>query len=239
MRLYYLLMPKIKYDKIKYDKRDKKLNFIVAIIFSILAVMDCCILACEAVIGQFSDEMAVAFICAIWPLSMLAIGLWAAYLDGVLYLKRLKRFGYVVPEDKRDFNKALEQLPKAENAIENKPVKNYGSIALTVLAGVIVIGLLIYDVCFFYRYSSLGNDIWFFEAGLIFCTFIWMLMGVCYGRQISDRRYKYDVEIDSNRKNRKNLIDGLVEIAFLLMFTLLSANMAIQAAQYAVNARKG
>ncbi|MDE6624759.1 MAG: hypothetical protein K2K56_00155 [Lachnospiraceae bacterium] len=232
-------MTKPKYDKIKYDKMDKKRNFIAAILFSILAVMNWCVLNCEAVMQLFPVEIEVVFLCAVWPLGLLTVGLWMAYLDGVLYLKRLKRFGYVVPEDKNAFDKALAQLPREENATGSKPVKNYDSIALTVLTGAIVIGLLVYDICFLYQYSGVGNDIWFFEGLLILGTLIWLFLGISYARQISNRRYKYDVEIDYSRKNRRNLIDGIVEIIVLLVFTFPSIAVINNVVQYMIKAREG
>lgn len=232
-------MTKSKYNKIKYDKMDKKRNFIAAILFSILAVMNWCVLNCEEVMQLFPVEIEVVFLCAVWPLGLLTVGLWMAYLDGILYLKRLKRFGYVVPEDKNVFNKALEQLPREENATDSKPVKNYGSIVLTVLTGVIVTGLLVYDIYFLYRYSSVGNDIWFFEGLLILGTLIWLFLGISYACQISNRRYKYDVEIDDSRKNRRNLIDGFIEIIVLLVFTFPSIAVINNVVQYMIKAREG
>lgn len=86
-------MSKSKYNKIKYDKMDKKRNVIAAILFSILAVMNWCVLNYDAVMQLFPVEIGVVFICAVWPLGLLTVGLWVAYLDGILYLKRLKRFG--------------------------------------------------------------------------------------------------------------------------------------------------
>ncbi|MDE6434589.1 MAG: hypothetical protein K2L07_10210 [Lachnospiraceae bacterium] len=232
-------MTKPKYDKIKYDKMDKKRNFIAAIIFLILAVVNWCILNCDAVIGQLPSAIAVVFICAAFPLGILAMGLWVTYLDGVLYLRRLKRFGYIVPEDKNAFNKNLEQLPREKNAAGGKPVKNYESIVLTVIVSAIVMGLFFYDVYFFDSYCSVGNDIWFFEGLLILGTLIWLILGISYARQISNRRYKYDVEIDYSRKNRRNLIDGLIEIIVLLVFTFPSIAVINNVVQYMIKAREG
>lgn len=226
--------------KIKYDKKDKSLYRKTAVIFSILTVVDGCLLwKGEDILWYFPDVVAVVFVCAIWPLGMLAAGLWVGFVDAVLYLKRLWKFGYEIPENKRAFNEDLEQLPRAENTVRNAHMKNYDSIVLTVLTGIIVTALLIYDVCFLYRYSDVGKDILFFEGMLLFGTCIWMFMGIFYARQISDQRYKYDVEIDDDRKNRKNLTGGLVEITLLLAFTFLAIKVINGTVQYMIKARAG
>lgn len=225
--------------KIKYDKKDKILYIRAAVVFSILAVLDGCVLSFYDIMQYVPVEVGVIFVCAIWPFCILAIGLWAGYIDTVLYLKRLQKYGYEVPEDKKIFDKALEKLPMMENTVKSLPCKNCDSIVLTVLTGIIVVGLMIYDVYFLYRYSSVGKDIWFFEGVLILGTFIWLFLGISYARQISNRKYKYDVEIDYNRKNRRNLIDGIVEIIVLLVFTFPSVEVINNAVQYMIKAREG
>lgn len=66
-----------------------------------------------------------------------------------------------------------------------------------------------------------------------------MFLGIFYVRQISDQRYKYDVEIDNSRRNRTNLTDGFVEIALLLVLTLLAVKAIDEAVQYMIKARAG
>lgn len=209
-------------------------------IFSILTVMDWCLLLNgEDILWHFPIEAEVVFLCAIGPLCILAVGLWVGYLDAVFYLKRLWKFGYEILEDKRNYNKDLEKLPQRKNAVGNLSYKNYGSMVLAILTGMIVSGLFLYDICFLYRYSGFGKDIWFFEAILLLGTLVWLFMGISYARQISDRKYKYDVEIDSSRKNRKNLIDGIVEIIVLLLLTLPFIEIVNNGIQYMIRAREG
>lgn len=226
--------------KIKYDKKDKRLYRKTAVIFSILAVADWCLLLNgEDILWHFPIEAEVVFLCAIGPLCILVVGLWVGYLDAVFYLKRLWKFGYEIPEDKRNYNKDLEKLPQRENTVGNLSYKNYDSMVLSILTGFIVIALFLYDIQFLYRYSSFGKDIWFFEGLLILGTFVWLFMGIFYVRQISNQKYKYDVEIDSSRKNRKNLIDGIVEIMVLLLLTFPFIEMINNAVQYMMRAREG
>ncbi len=225
--------------KIKYDKKDKKLYLNMAAVFSILTIIDWGMLNCEDVMQRVPVEAEVIFLCAIWILCILAFGLWVGYLDAVFYLKRLQRYGYEVPENKRNYNKDLQKLPKAENVVGNMSYKNYDSRILTILTGMIVAGLFLYDIYFLYRYSGFGKDIWFFEGILILGTLVWLFMGISYARQISDRKYKYDVEIDFTRKNRKNLIDGIVEIIVLLLLTFPFIEVVNNGVQYMMRAREG
>lgn len=226
--------------KIKYDKKDKCLYRKTAVIFSVLAAVNWCFLMKgEDILRCFPVEVEVVFLCSIWPLGMLAVGLWVGYMEAVLYLKRLWKFGYEIPEDKRTFNKDLEQLPRLEHTVIDGRIKSYDSIFLTVLTGIIVIALLIYDICFLYQYSSVGKVILFFEGILFSGTCIWVFLGIFYVRQISDQRYKYDVEIDNSRRNRTNLTDGFVEIALLLVLTLLAVKAIDEAVQYMIKARAG
>ncbi|MCM1158205.1 MAG: hypothetical protein NC300_05395 [Bacteroidales bacterium] len=225
--------------KIKYDKKDKKRYGKAAVVFSALTAADCLILYREGIMQYIPDEMAAVFICAVFPLGMLAAGLWVGYTDAVFYLKRLRKYGYEVPVDKRDFQRDLEKLPGTGNGLKDASAKNHGSIALTAITGMIVIALIIYDAYFLYQYSRLGETIWLFAGALAFATLIWLCHGLFYACQISNRKYKDDVEIDYCRKNRRNLIDGLVEIAVLAVFTFSFLAIINNAAQYMLKAREG
>lgn len=226
-------------EKIKYDKKDKKLYIKMAVVFSMLAVMDLGILNCPDVMWHFPVEWEVVFVCEILPFFILAVRFWLGYINTVLYLKRLQKYGYEVPEDKRKFNQDLEKLPVMENAVKSLPRRNYDSIVLTVLTIMIVVGLLIYDIWFLFRYTGFGKDIWVFEGILMLGTVIWLLLGIFYAGQISNRKYKYDVEIDYSRKNRTNLINGIAQILILLMLTFPTIEAVNNAIRYMIRAREG
>ncbi len=71
-------------------------------------------------------------------------------------------------------------------------------------------------------YSFVGTDIRFFEGILCSGTLLWLLYMVSFAMQISSKKYKNDVEIDADRKDRKSLISGLANISGLLALTIFA-----------------
>lgn len=138
----------------------------------------------------------------------------------MFYLQRLKKYGYEIPQDKQVYHENLKLLPKMENTGQTPPGISYGSIVLAVVTGMVAAGLIAYDIWFWGQYSFVGTDIRLFEGILCSGTLLWLLYIVSYAMQISSKKYKNDVEIDANRKNRKSLISGLTNIAGWLALTI-------------------
>ncbi len=223
--------------RIKYDTRDKKAYAIIAMIASILTVLDIGCLSYEHLSEQFSATTGAILLCAVYPLGILAIASFMLYLDAVLYLKRLKQYGYEEPYDKKMFHKNLEELPRTKSWEDKngKSCKNHDSMLLAGMAAIIVICLFIYDIWFWYHYFIAGGNFIILGLLLFLPTVIWLILGIFYARQMSDRKYKDDVEIDRMRKNRQTLMGGLITVLLLFVITLIYMDMIKSMMQYMIN----
>lgn len=171
---------------------------------------------------HISPVLEAVILLGFWPDCILTIGLWTKYLDAVFYLRRLKKYGYEIPRDKQVYHQNLKLLPQMENTGQTPSGINYGSIVLTVVTGMVAAGLIAYDIWFWVQYSFVGTDIRLFEGILCSGTLLWLLYMVSYAMQISSKKYKNDVEIDADRKDRKSLISGLANISGLLALTIFT-----------------
>ena len=166
-------------DIIKYDIKDKKLYFISSVVSTAVFVIWIFLLWFgTGVLARIRIPYTLEFIIWVgfWPDCILTIVLWMKFLDVVFYLRRLKRAGYEIPKDKRVYYQNLKLLPRMENAGHVSPGNNYGSIILTVVAGMIVAGLTAYDIWFFVQYSFVGMDaMWLCEGILCSATFFWLI----------------------------------------------------------------
>ena len=89
---------------IKYDNKTVKLINILSKVAAIIFLV-----ACYLAETVWPEAGAIAL-----PAGFVLIILCAHHWCGKQYLKRLHRFGYVVPEKSKDYDDLLERLPKAD-----------------------------------------------------------------------------------------------------------------------------
>ena len=122
---------------IKYDLRDKKENLIVAIVCSIVAVCSVGIIAFGNLLnwsGTYID-LVVLMACGCLGIGFFGAFLsWTQYACCVFYIKRLERYGYEVPQRKKDYGTKLGNLPRSEGIAPVQSEWSRQSIALTIMA---------------------------------------------------------------------------------------------------------
>ncbi len=200
-------------QKIKYDVKDKKIYFRLAIIVLILFIADIVVLN-VADLGRMSTELEVFLVILSMVLGPLDFALWVRYAEVVGYLHRLSKYGYELPYNKKDYGDNQEQLIHSVDNMKQLSDKNIGSIILTICSGGTLIGLIIYYYSKTWQYSSVV-----FGGVLPIIIIMWLILAIYYARQISNREYKDDVQIDALRKDRTPIINGIVTIMLLLFIT--------------------
>lgn len=202
--------------KIKFDKKDLKIYRIIWIITGIITVL---IGIPTLLYGgkpvketPASLDGLIAIVVLLCPfLAIFWIGITWKLLEIAGYLKRLKRYGYVVPDSKKLYENNLENLtPNQELCREQGMQKSKVSIVLTAIAGIAALLM----ICINLMLTRVPH-IW----SILFCA---ALTGI-YIRQISGRRFRDDVDIygDPERKVRRNLDDGLLEILLVFIVVLV------------------
>lgn len=198
--------------KIKYDKKDLKCYCLVCIITGIITVL---VWIPVLLYGGKSIKETPAEIDTMVSITVLLAPFLAVVWTGLIlktlevsgYLKRLERYGYMIPESAKDYGNMLENLIQDREICRKQgEEKSKVSIALTV-AAVIATAFVIYTNFVFTRVPHIWSIL-----------FHILLIGR-FALQISSRRYRDDVDIygDPKRRVRRNLNDGLIEIGLLFV----------------------
>ena len=198
--------------KIKFDKKDLKIYRNIWIITGIITVL----IGIPALLygGEPVKETPVsldgliAIVVLLCPfLAIFWIGITWKLLEIACYLKRLERYGYIVPDSKKLYENNLENLTSNRELCKEQGMqKSKGSIILTAIAGIAALLM----ICINLMLTRVPH-IW----SILICV---ALTGI-YISQISSRRFRDDVDIYGNpeRKVRRNLDDGLLEISLVFM----------------------
>lgn len=202
--------------KIKFDKKDLKIYRNIWIITGIVTVL---IGIPTLLYGgkpvketPVSLDGLIAITVLLCPfLAIFWIGITWKLLEIAGYLKRLKRYGYVVPDSKKLYDNNLENLIQDKEICREQGMQKSGvGIALTVIAGIAALLM----ICINLMLTRVPH-IW----SILFCA----AMAGFFARQISSQRFRDDVDIYGNpeRKVRRNLDDGLLEISLVFIVILV------------------
>lgn len=145
-------------------------------------------------------------------------------LSGMAYLKRLEMHGYEMPRDRCIYDNMLEHLPKVDSLEQEEHKKQFlGSktskmlLIVSICVAVFMLGCTIYYIS---KWYYIGEDAMaLFVLQLIEDAF-WMWPICVFYKQMDMQKYKDDVELDGNRKNRFDIVNGLGIILILGLIAL-------------------
>lgn len=237
--------------RIKYDKRQVRKYSVGAVITGIIWAVSL-VLMNKEVYWENSTFGIVLMVMALYGLLLGGL-LFALFvyllLAGIFYLKRLEKYGYEVPEDKRSYEGVLEQVPRyyvqGQNAYvmsgENSQVENlcpdlpkYNKISkclmyICILASLLLLGWNFY---FLYKWYFMGDDTIVLFVLLLIADLLWIFPIWFFRNQMNPRKFKDDVEIDAGRKERMDIISGLLLIVVLVGVALIIKNTAYNMSEY-------
>lgn len=220
---------------IQYDCRDKKSFFLLAMVFSVCTIIFIGI-SRFPIFKKADDIITIIIILGIPFFFLAAFISWIIYVDAVFYLQRLKKYGYQLPNDKKEFSRQLENLPKV-TVEQNRNIElSYESMILAVISMAITIGILVNIGCFFFQYRQTGLE-WIGFWGELPLVLYWLLRTVFWWKQRLYSKYRDDVEIDETRKQRKHLISGLISILVWSAITIVWIEALYNGADYMHRAR--
>ncbi len=226
---------------IKYDKRLMKAYTIAIFIIGIIFAISLWLMNMDNDFwgdGWFSEVVQVAVMCGLLLGGLMLILFAYMFLDGFFYLKRLKAHGYEIPDDKREYDCMLEQLPRTagETFVEqDKTTKNKTSRALMWLCVPVGLVMLGFTLFYFYKWRFMGSDTMFLFVVQLITDVLWIFPIRLFCKQMDNRKYKDDVEIDATRKNRLLAVDGLILILVLAGGSAFAKNTAYNMSAYVYN----
>lgn len=224
-------------QEIKYDQRDKKRWWIVAWILTsllLVAIIGLCLLN---LINNPNDIIVFIVFEMLFSLPIIILVAWLQYLNCVLYLKRLREYGYELPENKNIYGGRLERLPRYSNVPDMERHDNKESIVLAIVSWIVTLGVGVGAVIFAITYAYMPDvvQICMFAYGFIGLT--WLGAGIYFWHQRLYSKYRDDVEVDAKRKLRVHLVPGVAAILFMLFVTIVGFVIMDQFALVCRNAR--
>lgn len=218
-------------NKIKYDKGDRKQFLLLAIVSTIFIVVSLILLQFDFADDSMSATLyAVLMIASVLFLPVICFAMWVMFFDSYMYLKRLDKYGYIVPENKKDYDNDIEKLINGEIKSYAEPSRE--SMALASISWVVSLGMVAFAVFYFVRFSHMLENVAFLGFVSIFIAILWAVFGVYFFRQRSRGLYRDDVEYNSPLKKRNHLVEGIVTIIVFVAITVVVANSMYSMAKY-------
>lgn len=208
---------------IKYDKRSVKVYrtlLLITVVYFLLSLF--CMFTGIPSIGNAKLE-AVLITVVLYGLYFGVIGiLYLGYqwISAVFYLKRLEKYGYEVPENRKEYE-IVERLPKKENVVQVQTQGYHrGSKILTGLSVLVAAVMLLLTGYYFYRWSFIGENAQAMLVMQLIADAFWLIPIAIFRKEMNLQKYKDDVEIDITRRTRKNVVSGVLLIILLVLVAL-------------------
>ncbi|MCR5212880.1 MAG: hypothetical protein K6E10_00545 [Eubacterium sp.] len=209
---------------IKYDKKFNKIIKIVTILTGVFSLV-------YIILLMLPQEATDALNSAIIPIILLGNGSIPVFLlclalliSSSLYLARLKKNTFEVPESRRDYDNDLAKLPRKQ-VVENR----YASDSQKAFyLSIIMYGFaIIFDIVYFVRWRKYVSDSMVLFFMLIFGHLLFIIVGGFIKKQEDTEKYADDVDVRSDKKPRMNIVEAswiLIVMGLVAAFTILTAN---------------
>lgn len=210
-----------RYTVIKYDCLDRRINLIAACVATIVSFGSIAFAFMPFADTVGSALFAIVTLVGAMFCPVMALICWIRFAMSTGYLRRLRAYGYEVPERRRMY-RGLEELAQNRKILQRKTGNSRESIVLAVICWMIAAGCMVGVVPFYVNYQMKEIGIVFCGAAMIF----WVVYGLHYFRQRSRERYRDDVEPEQDEGNarrvRTHFAEGIVTILILVFFTWMT-----------------
>lgn len=223
--------------KIKYDKQFQRVCRILTIVTGILMLLFWGLLLFgEKLAVDASDWMIYA--CLVGYVSALFFPLLLVlYVDATVYLRRLKRNHFSVPEKKKDYDGDLSRLPRTET-VENRYVKD--SLVATVLTLVVYGVFLLFDILYLLKWLDYGESDATGMFGVLMVLHLYFpIQAVVFHAQKNTQKYVDEVDLRDNRKARISIMGAVGILIFVGCIGAFSVTTAHSMTDYIYKSRYG
>ncbi len=209
-------------NKIKYDKRDRKRFLSLAIITTIIVIICLILMNTEWPENLEASVMGVLIVIVFTVFPVVALATWVMFADSYTYLKRLEKYGYIVPNNKKEYDNNLENIATGELKALEQPSSE--SEILAIISWIVSVAMVGYTIFLSIRFSHMLENVAFFIIVTVVLVIFWLVFGFSFWKQRLRDKYKDDVDFNSSLKPRKHLVEGIATIIILLT---ISAAIAV------------
>jgi hypothetical protein len=231
-------------SKIKYDRFDSRLFFILACFFTAWALTDILLVFFDRVIQNAPPALLMLTVGTFPFTPILALLCWAVYIDIRVYFARLKKYGYSIPEKKKDHASIDELIASDVMQPQKQNARSTGSLvtaAVAALAGIGQIGYIIHILLRFTAdpYSDLSEIILMSVIAFI-PVLVFLFMSYIYFRESDNSKYRDDVERGGlpNRVPRVDFMKALGIILLVIIITFVADEIIINMLKYISRSRE-
>ncbi len=222
----------VKACRIKYDKCQIKKSRNCSVIFCILFI------AVFIFLSVMSDSCPVV-VQVLFSVVYMCSGpafLYSGYqfLAGICYIRRLEKNGYEIPDNKKDYDGLLDNLPRKEQMVQ-KETYGRASLLLGVMGACATLGCVVCSVVYVMNWYFMESVAFMLAMQSVF-DIILLARTVLFFRQINVDKYKDDVVRDETRKNRMCFPEGLLIIVMLLVLSVFAKMTVISMTKYVFKA---
>lgn len=206
-------MGKQKDVRIKYDKQSMKVLKGTSIVATILFIVGIVLMFMEI------NGTEILMLFALYIGAGLSVACYGNLVAGWLYMKRLKCYGYQLPEKKRDYDGIIKNLPKITDV---KEISLFGRHSIWG-AGVCIFIFAVFfvlDMVYFLQWKFMGENC---KAVFVLCFFfylVWIVLALVLTKQSNKDKFRDDVETDTTRKERWSLEQILFTMIILCLLSL-------------------
>ncbi len=218
---------------VKYDKRQMKFLKILTIIGLVLAITG---------YAQLADLIDINFVFGLISF-LFGSGLFffcsIELIQGALYFNRLKKYGYEIPESKKDFSNRVDRLPKAMPTENAKVRWNCVNIFMATLFFIGFVVCIAFNIWLTIFSGYMNMDLLFFGI-LSLCDLIWLILSLVIYNQANSQSYRDDMEIDEGdmiRRVRRPAEVWITSFVILLIFTMIAKSGVLSMVRYVFYAR--
>lgn len=203
--------------QIKYDKFEQKVGLVIGFVCTIGVVVTGFMLKLDVVDRLNTKLAATVVLGGIYFCPVMAIVGWKLFFSSWGYMKRLEKYGYKVPERKKQYHGRQDLLERFE--VCSPDVNKWHSESVTLACTAWVLAVIFGGYAYYVQqcYADISGILLL----MLFPTICWTIMGIFYWRQRRQLTYKDDVELDDKRKTRQNLVDGLVTIFVCIALSMI------------------
>lgn len=212
--------------KIKYDKR------MITVLWITAGVSLAFFLVALVVMYLEIAGMELVFLFGVYVGGGVLIYALINLVFATCYCKRLRRHGYIVPDDRMQYDNHLENLPRTGvvgQDIDLTGQDSRESIRLAVMHLVVFVDANIWNLYYYIHWHRYVKDTAvIFLWVQIFLDLVWGISALGYFRQRNPQTFRDDVEMDITRKKRTSMEEGVLAGIVVLSLTILVKIMAVE-----------
>lgn len=229
--------------KIKYDRFDQRLYLVLACLFTAWALTDILLVIFDGLIEYAPSALVVLTVGTVPFTPIMALICWGVYIDIRMYFAQLKKYGYSIPEKKKDHG-SIDELFVGDVMQPQQKARSTRSLviaAAAALAGVSQTGIIIYIVLRFMAdpFSS-SIEIIIMSVLAFIPVLVFGFMSYYFFRESDNSRFRDEMERGGlpNRATRVDFMKALGIILLVIIITFVADEIIINMLKYISRSRE-